>query len=163
MSAPVKVAVKNSASSIEPIAAFAPSASISFCFSFLLLITVTECPFAIRPAASGLLICPKDPVSTIFIILFSLNANLHRSQKAEVSKSSFVVANNQYCFSSGEISHGLLRSVGPAGRRYNATHPQINNHLSIMFIGVDHCRESEIYPGQFISAEWYHIHGIICR
>jgi len=44
-SAPVNVDVRKSTSSIEPIAAVAPIASISFCFSALLLITITSCPF----------------------------------------------------------------------------------------------------------------------
>src|SRR5690606_41856052 len=44
-------------------------ASMSFLLSTLLLITVTECPFAINAIASGLLMLPKEPVTTIFIFL----------------------------------------------------------------------------------------------
>src|SRR5690606_16491426 len=75
-SAPVKVAVKNALSSIEPIAAFAPMFSISFCLSELLLITVTECPFATNFIASGLLIFPRERVTIIFMLLLFITTFL---------------------------------------------------------------------------------------
>jgi len=65
-SAPVKVLVKKSTSSIEPMAAVAPKASMSFCFSGLLLITVTHVLFATNSCVSGMLMCPKEPVYNNF-------------------------------------------------------------------------------------------------
>src|SRR5690606_38027553 len=96
MSAPLKVAAKKSASSIEPIAAFAAMVSISFCRSALLLMIVTECPFAIKSAASGLLICPKEPVKTMFIfIYFFVGTKLQRCQKTAVAESQIVVVKKE--------------------------------------------------------------------
>jgi len=62
-----KVDVRNPTSCIEPIAGFAPTDSISFCFSALRLITVTACPFFTKACVSGLLMCPNEPVTMIFI------------------------------------------------------------------------------------------------
>src|SRR6186713_1331576 len=50
-------------------AAVAPKASISFCFSDWLLITTTECPFCTNSFVKGLLMFPNEPVTIIFIFL----------------------------------------------------------------------------------------------
>jgi hypothetical protein len=52
--------------------AFAPMASMSFCLSSLLLITVTACPFCTNSFVSGLLMFPNEPVITIFIFVYFL-------------------------------------------------------------------------------------------
>jgi|GEM_PF-1881859 len=51
---------------------------------------------AINSVARGLLMCPNEPVNTTFIFfLFFDDAKLHRIQKTDLAKSTFVVAKNE--------------------------------------------------------------------
>ena len=56
-------------------AAFAPSASMSFTRSALLVMMVTSCPAAVNIFANGLLIFPNDPVNVNLIMLFLIVEN----------------------------------------------------------------------------------------
>jgi len=66
-SAPLNVFVKNVISSTVPTAAFAPSASISETFYWLLVITVTSCFSLTNAVTIALLMLPVEPVMTYFI------------------------------------------------------------------------------------------------
>ena len=98
MSAPVKVDLKKSTSSIEPIAAFAPNASMSFCLSVLLLITITEYPFCTNSSVSDLPMFPNEPVTTIFNLLFFDATKVSNGQKTDVVKSTLVVVKRDVNF-----------------------------------------------------------------
>jgi len=60
---------------------FIQFSAVSFCLSDLLLISVTECPFCTNSYASGLLICPKEPASIIFIFLLLLIQSYSEKEK----------------------------------------------------------------------------------
>src|SRR5579872_126961 len=66
-SASLKAFPRKAISETEPMAAFAPIASILTCFFGSLLIIVTSWPFLISISANGLLMLPSEPVKVIFI------------------------------------------------------------------------------------------------
>src|SRR5208282_2381603 len=68
-----------------PIAALAPSASISPFRSGLRLTTVTLCPLCTSSPVNGLPMCPSDPVSTRFIYASLLNSwKLYAKEGSEI-------------------------------------------------------------------------------
>jgi hypothetical protein len=89
-------------SSTVPIAAAAPSASMSFCFPGLLLITVMACPFSTNSFVSGLLMLPNEPVTIIFIVSVFYIAKLCSIKKTDVVESTVVVVKNYVRFA-GEV------------------------------------------------------------
>jgi hypothetical protein len=79
-----------------PIAAFAPMASMAACLSDLLLITATECPFCTNVCVNGLLMCPNEPVTMIFIFLFFVEPKFRNNQGTGVAESTDVVAKHTF-------------------------------------------------------------------
>jgi hypothetical protein len=77
-----------------PIAAFAPMASMAACLSDLLLITVTECPFCTNVCVNGLLMCPNEPVTMIF--LFFVETKFRNNQGTGVAESTDVVTKHTF-------------------------------------------------------------------
>jgi hypothetical protein len=66
---PLNALVKKTLSSTVPTNAFAPKLSIAATLDELLVITDTSFPASTNDFASGLLMLPKEPVMTIFILI----------------------------------------------------------------------------------------------
>src|SRR5882672_5529771 len=67
--APANALLRKAVSVTEPTRAVAPSASISFARLALLVMTATSCPAFSKAMVRGLLMLPREPVITYFILL----------------------------------------------------------------------------------------------